>query len=392
MLAKMAMYEGRVTVSEPMVLFMFLPLAHALARVAQMMTLDVGGTLAFWRGDSARLLDDVAEASPTHLPSVPRLFEKIYTRALSAVEDAGGPKRRVFHWALAVGARTRAAERADGAGPVLRAQHVVADRFVLSKVRALFGERLQLAVTGAAPITRDVLEFFDACGVLLLEGYGMTETCAAATLNTDTAFRFGTVGRPLPGTDVGIASDGEVLLRGPNLFAGYYRDEEATREALEGDWLKTGDLGAVDDDGYLSITGRKKDLIITSSGKNISPANIEAALRESRWVSEAVVFGDGHSYLVGIVTLDAEEAAALAREFGLEPDVSILARDQRVHDRLEEDVQLANQRFARIEQIKRFAILDHDLTLADGELTPTLKVKRALVYDRYREVFEGLYA
>ena len=391
-LSTMDMYEGRVTVSDPMVMFMFLPLAHALARTAQMMTLDVGGTLAFWGGDPARLLEDVREASPTHLPAVPRLFEKIHTRAVGAVEDAGGTKLRLFGWALEVGARMRAAERSGGAAPVLRAQHYAADRLVLSKVRALFGQRLHLAVTGAAPISRDVLDFFDACGVLLLEGYGMTETCAAATLNTDAAFRFGTVGRPLPGTDVRIAADGEVLLRGPNVFAGYYRDEEATRGTFADGWLSTGDLGTMDDDGFLRITGRKKDLIITSSGKNVAPGNIEAALRESRWISEAVVFGDAHSYLVALVTLDPEEAAALARELGLDLGVAALAEHPRVHERLDADVAAANERFSRIEQIKRFGILDHDLTLARGELTPTLKIKRAVVYDRYHDEFERLYA
>ena len=391
-LSTMDMYEGRVTASDPMVMFMFLPLAHALARTAQMMTLDVGGTLAFWGGDPARLLEDVREASPTHLPAVPRLFEKIHTRAVGAVEDAGGAKLRLFGWALEVGARMRAAERSGGAAPMLRAQHFAADRLVLSKVRALFGQRLRLAVTGAAPISRDVLDFFDACGVLLLEGYGMTETCAAATLNTDAAFRFGTVGRPLPGTDVRIVADGEVLLRGPNVFAGYYRDEEATRGTFADGWLSTGDLGTMDDDGFLRITGRKKDLIITSSGKNVAPGNIEAALRESRWISEAVVFGDAHSYLVALVTLDTEEAGALAHELGLDLGVAALAEHPRVHERLEADVAAANERFSRIEQIKRFGILCHDLTLARGELTPTLKIKRAVVYDRYHEEFERLYA
>ena len=393
-LSTMEMYEGRVPASEPMVLFMFLPLAHALARAAQMMTLDVGGTLAFWGGDPKRLLEDVAEASPTHLPAVPRLFEKIHTRAIGSVEDAGGAKLRLFTWALAVGARMRAAERAGGADVVLRAQYAVADRLVLAKVRALFGRRLRLAVTGAAPISRDVLEFFDACGVLLLEGYGMTETCAAATLNTDAAFRFGTVGQPLPGTDVRVTAEGEVLLRGPNVFPGYYRDPEATRGTFTDGWLATGDLGTVDDDGFLHITGRKKDLIITSSGKNVAPGNIEAALRESRWISEAVIFGDARSYLVALVTLDPEEAAALALELELGPDLDVaaLSAHPQVHARLEADVAAANERFARIEQIKRFGILDHDLTLAQGELTPTLKIKRAIIYDRYREDFERLYA
>ncbi len=287
----------------------------------------------------------------------------------------------------------RAAE-ASGRGPgrVLRAEHALADRLVLSKVRALFGQRLEIAVTGAAPISRDVLDFFDACGVRILEGYGLTESCAAATLNTPDAFRFGTVGRPLPGTEVDIAPDGEIRLRGPNIFPRYHEDPEATAAALDGDWLLSGDLGEVDADGFLRITGRKKDLIITSSGKNVTPANIEAALRESRWVSQAVVVGDNRPYLVALLTLDPDEVPALAERLGLAPDAAAMARDPQVHALLEQDVELANQRFARIEQIKRFAILDHDLTQAGGELTPTLKVKRKVVTDRLADQIQALYA
>ena len=209
---------------------MFLPLAHVLARVVQLVTLDVGATLAFWQGDPKRLLDDIADARPMYLPSVPRVFEKIHARALGAVEDASPVRRRVFEWAVATGARLRAAERrGETAGPVLRAGAHIADRLVLSRVRELFGGELRLGLTGAAPIGREVLEFFDACGVLVLEGYGMTETCAAATLNTPDAVRLGTVGRPLPGSEVAIAEDGEILMRGPHVFGGYHRDEDATR-------------------------------------------------------------------------------------------------------------------------------------------------------------------
>jgi long-chain acyl-CoA synthetase len=392
-LATMDMYEHQISLGSGLVIFLFLPLAHSLARITQLLTLDVGGTLAFWSGDPARLLEDVAEAQPTHLPSVPRVFEKIHTKATAAVQDAGGPKERIFRWALAVGRRAREADRAGGMSPPLRAAHAVADRLVLAKVRDLFGGRLDLALTGAAPIGRQVLEFFDACGVLVLEGYGMTETCAAATLNTPKDFRFGTVGKPLPGTEVAIAEDGEVLMRGPHVFKGYYRDEDATRETFDADgWLKSGDLGMIDADGFLHITGRKKDLIITSSGKNITPSNLESELRESRWVSQAVVYGDNRSYLVALLTLDPEEALVLASELGTAPDIAAMARDDRVHAVLARHVESVNARFARIEQIKRFAILDHDLTQAAGELTPTLKVKRATVYDRYGDDFRALYA
>jgi long-chain acyl-CoA synthetase len=375
------------------VIFLFLPLAHSLARMTQMVTLDVGGTLAYWRGDPKTVLEDLAETQPTHVPSVPRVFEKIHTRALAGAEDAGRAKATLLHWALGAGRRMRAHARAGTApGAVLRANHRLADRLVLSKVRGLFGGRLELALTGAAPISREVLEFFDACGITVLEGYGMTETTAAATLNTVGRLRFGTVGPPLPGTEVAIAPDGEILMRGPHVFAGYHRDPEATRAVMTDDgWLRSGDLGVIED-GFLRVTGRKKDLIITSSGKNITPANLEAALAEGRWISQAVVYGDNRPYIVALVTLDPEEAPALARRCGVAPDLATMAADARVRAAVQEEVDAANAAVARIEQVKRIAILDHELSQPAGELTPTMKIKRNVVYDRYRDAFEALYA
>jgi long-chain acyl-CoA synthetase len=361
--------------------------------MTQMLVLDVGGTIAYWRGDPKLVLEDLAATRPTHVPSVPRVYEKVHTKALAGVEEASRVKRAIFHWALSTGRRLHEIER-QGRKPsaLLRRRHALADKLVLAKVRSLFGPDIKLALTGAAPIARDVLEFFDACGVLILEGYGMTETTAAATLNTPERFRFGTVGRALPGAEVAIAEDGEVLMRGPHVFQGYFRNEEATRETFTEDgWLKSGDLGSIDADGYLQITGRKKDLIITSSGKNISAANIEAALREIRWVSQAVVYGDNRSYLVALLTLDPDELPALAEHCGVEPDAAVMARSRRVHDLLKREVEAINERFARIEQVKRFAILDRDLTQEDGEMTPTMKVKRAVVYREFADVIDSLY-
>jgi long-chain acyl-CoA synthetase len=386
------MYERLVPLGENPVIFMFLPLAHSLARVVQMFALDTGATLAYWQGDPQRILEDVVDASPTHFPSVPRLFEKIHTKATAAADESSRLKRAIFQWSLATGARVREAERAGHrAHAALRVRHALADRLVLSKVRGLFGRDLRIAMTGAAPIARDILAFFDACGITVLEGYGMSESCAAATLNTPDAVRFGTVGRPLPGTEVAIAEDGEILMRGPHVFKGYYRDAEATGEALSDGWLCSGDLGAIDEHGFLRITGRKKDLIITSSGKNITPSNIEAALRESRWISQAVVYGDNRPYLVALLTLDPEEAPALAAKVGCAPDIATMTVDPRVRAEIQAGVDAANARFARIEQIKRFALLGRDLTLADGDLTPTLKVKRNLVAERHNREFERLY-
>ncbi len=378
---------------EPVV-YQFLPLAHVLARMTQAVLLDVGGTIVYWGGDPKRILEEVAEAAPTHFAAVPRVYEKIHTGVLDGIEEqvpfVGGA---LLRWAVAQGRHARAAERAGRRlNPIAAAQHAVADRLVLSKVRGAFGDRLVMALVGAAPIAPDLIEFFDACGMLLLEGYGLTESCSTATLNPAGAPRSGTVGRAMPGSEVAIAPDGEILLRGPQVFDGYYRDEAATAEVLDAErWLHTGDLGALTDDGYLKITGRKKDLIITSSGKNVTPSNIESALRETRWISEAVVYGDDRPYLVCLVTLDPDEAPRLAEHLGLPPNAATLALDERVHDALQEDVDTVNKRFARIEQIKRFAVLDSDLTQASGELTPTLKVKRNVVYGKYADFFNDLY-
>jgi long-chain acyl-CoA synthetase len=383
-------YVEQIHLRPPAVLFMFLPLAHALARVVQMVSIQYGCTLAFWSGDSRRLVDDVGTAAPTHFPSVPRVFEKIHARVLARGQEGSAVKQRLFAWAIATGRKARPAMRKGTASAALKAQYALADRLVLSKVRDLFGGRLELSLTGAAPIPREVLEFLDACGITVLEGYGMTETCAAATLNPPEDPRFGTVGPSLPGTDVRIAEDGEVLLSGPNVFKGYHRNEEATREVFEGDAVRSGDLGELED-GYLRITGRKKDLIITSSGKNISPTNIENALRESRWVSQAVVHGDNRSYLVALLTLDPDELTALAAELGVDGDAAAMADDPRVRETLQKAVDEANSRFARIEQVKRFTVLSHDLSQDAGELTPTMKVKRAVVEQRYADTFNALY-
>jgi long-chain acyl-CoA synthetase len=376
----------------PIDFFMFLPLAHVFARIVQVFTIDLGGTLIYWQRDPKRLLDDIRESRPTYFSSVPRIWEKIYTAATSGIAEQPLPKRAVFGWALKVGHRVRELERsATSPGPALAFQHRLADRLVHSKVRELFGGRVQLAVTAAAPIAREVLEFFDACGIVVVEAWGMTETCAAGTINTDLEMKMGTVGKPVPGLEMRVAEDGELLARGPNIFTGYFKDEEATEEALPGGWLATGDLGSIDADGFVTITGRKKDIIITSSGKNITAANIENNLRQTRWISEAVVYGDNRPYLVALLMLDPEEAPALAQQLGIPPDVTAIPNDERVRAEIQKTVDTVNQRFARIEQIKRFAILDRELRQDEGELTPTLKVKRKVVYDKFADLFGALY-
>jgi long-chain acyl-CoA synthetase len=373
--------------------YLFLPLAHSFALLIQFLSFDLGGNIAYWERDPLKIIPNLSEVRPEYFPSVPRIFEKIYTAATSDVEKAGGLKKLVFNWALRVGTKVRERERAGKrVGWLLRKQYEIADKQVLSKIRALFGGRIKNCVTGAAPINPDILRFFDAAGVLLLEGWGMTETSTAATVARPDAFKFGKVGRAFDGCEIRIADDGEILVKGPNVFQGYYKNEEATRETIVDGWLHTGDLGEIDEDGYLSITGRKKDIIITAGGKNITPANLETEIKQNPYVSQCVVIGDRRPYLVALITLDMEECAKLAEEKGWPADAAALAKHEGVRAMIQAHLDQVNERFARVEQVKKFEILPQDLSQEGGELTPTLKVKRAVVGKKYESDIDALYA
>jgi long-chain acyl-CoA synthetase len=373
--------------------YLFLPLAHSFALLIQLLSFDLGGNIAYWERDPLKIIPNLAEVKPDYFPSVPRIFEKIYTAATSEIEKSGGLKKIVFNWAIGVGKKVRDRERAgEPVGWLLRKQYEVADKQVLSKIRALFGGRIKNCVTGAAPINPEILRFFDAAGVLVLEGWGMTETSTAATVARPDAFKFGKVGKAFKGCEIRIADDGEILVRGPNIFQGYYKNEEATRETLEDGWLHTGDIGELDADGYLSITGRKKDIIITAGGKNITPANLEAEIKQSPYVSQCVVIGDRRPYLIALITLDMEECAKLCGEKGWPADPAELAHHDGMREMIQEHLDQVNEKFARVEQVKKFEILPHDLSQETGELTPTLKVKRNVVSDKYEKEVDALYA
>jgi long-chain acyl-CoA synthetase len=373
--------------------YLFLPLAHSFALLIQFLSFDLGGNIAYWERDPLKIIPNLAEVKPDYFPSVPRIFEKIYTAATSEVEKSGGLKKLVFNWAIGVGKKVRERERAGKpVGWFLRKQYGIADKQVLSKIRGLFGGKIKNCVTGAAPINPEILRFFDAAGVLVLEGWGMTETSTAATVARPDAFKFGKVGRAFAGCEIRIAEDGEILVRGPNIFQGYYKNEEATRETLEDGWLHTGDIGELDADGYLSITGRMKDIIITAGGKNITPANLEAEIKQSPYVSQCVVIGDRRPYLVALITLDPEECAKLAEEKGWPADPAELAHHEGMRQFLQEHLDQVNEKFARVEQVKKFEILPQDLSQEGGELTPTLKVKRNVVADKYENEVDALYA
>ncbi|MGW6058205.1 AMP-dependent synthetase/ligase [Streptomyces sp. NPDC055189] len=366
--------------------YLYLPLAHLLAQLIEFTTLIQGGELCFYGGKIENVVAELAEAKPTHLPSVPRLFEKVYSVVLSLAESQDGGRER-FEEAIRIGVLA-----ADGVlPPELQDAYDAADKALYSLVRQALGGRLRWALTGGAPIAPHVIDFLRACGIAFFEGYGMTESAGVITLNHPGAVRYGTVGRPVDGCEVRIADDGEILARGAMIFPGYHADPESTRDALDDEgWLHTGDLGAIDAAGYLRITGRKKDLIITSGGKNLTPSLSELAIQRSRFVSRVVMVGDKRPYPVALITLDAEEIRGWAGREGVgltEP----LSRDPRVRALVQDVVDEVDAQVSRPARIRDFALLDEDFTVEDGLLTPSLKVRRRAVTERYAEVVEGLY-
>ena len=375
------------------IIYLYLPLAHSFALLIQLAVFDLGGTLAYFGGDTKQIVPELQEVKPTYLPSVPRVFEKIYTLAHGAIEAQGPEEQARADAAIALGVKVRnLMNRGEPVPAELQAPFEEADEKLFKNVRAIFGGRVRHATSGAAPIAKEILEFFWAAGVPVLEGYGMTETATAATVSTVENHRFGTVGRALPGVEVKIADDGEILVKGPNIFNGYHNNADASFGAVNDGWLHTGDLGSLDDDGYLSITGRKKDIIITAGGKNLTPANIENDLKQCRWISQAVMHGDKRPYPVVLITLDEEEMPIFAGENDLPSDIPTLAAHEQVRELIQAEIDRANAKYAQVEQVKKFAILDHDLSQATGELTPTLKVKRNVVNEKYAELFDALYA
>ena len=374
-------------------LYLYLPLAHAFALASLLAAHGLGATVVYFGGDTKQILQELIETKPTYLPSVPRVFEKLYGAALKLQAQSSEEDQERFAKAIALGVDVRQRlARGEQIPAALQQAFEQADELLYQRVRGLFGGQLKQAITGAAPIAPEILEFFYACGVPVMEGWGMTETTAVATVCTLEDFRFGTVGRTMPGVEIRIAdSDGEILVRGDNVFREYWNNPEATAETLIDGWLHTGDIGELDDDGYLKITGRKKDIIITAGGKNLAPANIENELKQSPFISQAVMHGDRRPYPVALITLDPEEILPWAAEQGLPQDLEQLADADQVVALVQAALDRANANYAQVEQIKRFAILKRDLSIEDGELTPTLKVKRTVVNDRYAEVLDALY-
>ncbi len=395
----------------------FLPMAHVAERVLAFYGRINAGTATYFASSIAKVLEEVVEVQPTVFGSVPRIFEKAYAKILSTVDQAPPSRQRVFRWAERIG--REAVKRWQAGKPIslgLRLQYAIADKLVFSKLRAVFGGRVRYFVTGAAPIAPEILEFFWAAGFPIFEAYGMTESTVVTHANAPGAVRLGSVGRPLSVVEDRIAEDGEILIRSGLVFQGYYKNPEATAETIVDGWLHTGDIGRKDDDGFLYILDRKKHIIITAGGKNLTPANIENELKASDpLISQAHAHGDKRNYLVAIVTIGAGEAVEWARQKGLvdgrtaaqhikdltenplarSPELETLIRQVAENDeikrRIAGSIRRANESLSRVETIKKVHILDREFSVEEDELTPTLKMKRKNIENKFADVFNRLY-
>jgi long-chain acyl-CoA synthetase len=372
---------------------LFLPLAHSFARLEEFLGLYVGLTTAFAESIET-LAQNMQEIRPMLVFSVPRVYEKIYARVLAAGTSGSALKKALFQWSVQVGKQASAQQQRQAPLSIrLRLQYKLAHQLVFRKLHHSVGGRLRFFVSGGAPLARDIAEFFHAAGMLILEGYGLTETCPALTVNRYDHYKFGTVGCALPGVEVRLATDGEILARGPNIAKGYYKRPQETAEVFRDDgWFATGDIGTLDEEGFLRITDRKKDLIVTSGGKNIAPQNLENLLKTDRYISHTMIYGERRNYLTAILTLDLEEITRYARDAGLSyhhPEE--LAAHPQIRQLIEQRVAHFNQHLASYETIKKFIIAPTDFTQEGGELTPTLKIKRKVIIQKYQTQLDQLY-
>ena len=374
--------------------FLWLPLAHAFGKVMLALPLLIGFPTAI-DGRVDKIVDNLAVLHPTFMAAAPRIFEKAHARIQGMIADEGGIKKRIFDWAIGVGVKaSQAREAGRTPSPLLSVQRTVADRLVFSTIRERFGGRLRFFVSAAAPLNHDLAQWFDAVGIIVLEGYGLTETAAASYINRPNAYRFGTVGLPFPGTEVKIADDGEILLRSPGVMTGYHNLPEASAEALDPDgWLHTGDIGTIDDDGFLRITDRKKDLFKTSQGKYVAPSATAAAFKAiCPYVSEMIVYGEERPYCVALVSLDSEAITDWAAKNGMENlTFAEIARHDATRQLIGGYIETLNEQLNRWEQIKRFALLDRELSVAAGDLTPSLKAKRNVIVKNFADTIAHLY-
>ncbi len=374
--------------------YLWLPLSHAFGKVMLALPLVIGfPTVIDGRVD--KIVENLAVIRPTIMGAVPRIFEKVHGRINEMMAKEGGLKKTMFDWAVGVGVQaSRVKQTGATVSPLLAAQYKLADKLVLSKIRDRFGGRLRFFISGSAALDREIAQWFDAIGIVVLEGYGLTETSAASTLNRPSAYRFGTVGWTLPQTEVKIAEDGEIMLKGPGVMDGYHNMPEATAEAIEPDgWFHTGDIGELDAEGFLRITDRKKDMFKTSQGKYVAPSAISAQFKGiCPFASEIIVYGEGKPYCVALVSLDADGLKDWAAANGMAgKPFGEIARDPKINEAVTVYVEQLNKHLNRWEQVKKFAIIDRELTVEAGDLTPSLKLKRKVVVDDFRDKIDDLY-
>jgi len=370
----------------------FLPLSHVLERMVTFTYIYKGCTIAYAE-NAETVAHNLLEIRPQIMVSVPRVFEKIYSRVMDNVLSSSGLKRKIFFWGVGVGKAVGQKKLAGKKpGPWLGFRHKIAGKLVFSKVIEKTGGRVRFFVSGGAPLSKDIAEFFYALGLVVLEGYGLTETAPVLALNTFEALRFGTVGKILPGVEIKIAPDGEILAKGPNVMKGYYKKPVETADVFENGWFKTGDIGFVDADGFLTITDRKKDLIVTAGGKNIAPQPIENVLKTNPYISNAVVLGDRRRYVAALIVPNFEKLEEYARFVKIPfKDRAELVRNEQIESFLRSEIDRSTPNLASYERIKKIAILDHEFDIERGEITPTLKVKRNIIENRYQELIEGMY-
>jgi long-chain acyl-CoA synthetase len=373
--------------------FFFLPLAHSFARAGEYLGTYMGTITAFAQSIES-IPNDIRETQPHFIPSVPRIFEKVYSRVQSTRQSTGMLQGAIFDWAIAVGRElSRCQQRNESPSLLLSLQAPIADALVFSRIKQSLGGRVKFMFSGGAPLAREIQEFFHAAGILILEGYGLTETTPILTANRPDAYRFGTVGQAAYGVTLRLAEDGEILAKGPNIAQGYFKRPEATAEAWDAEgWFHTGDIGELDTDGFLKITDRKKDLMKTSGGKYVAPQNVENLLKTQPHISQAVLIGDNRKYCVALVTLDADELQRWAEAQGIaERDPAVLAQHPKVKELIDTEVKAVNQHLASYESIKYYRIVPHDFSQETGELTPSLKVKRKFVSQKYADLIEEMY-
>ncbi|WP_026919546.1 AMP-dependent synthetase/ligase [Gordonia shandongensis] len=371
-------------------LLMFLPMAHVFARAINLVAIDAGVEVGY-TSDIPNLVPMFAVFQPSLILSVPRVFEKVYNSARQNAHDSG--KGKIFDLAADIAVEYSTAQQAGDVGLLLRAKHTVFDKLVYGKLRAALGGECELAISGGGPLGERLGHFFSGAGIPVYEGYGLTETTAAVAVNTPGQVKIGTVGRPIPGNAVRIADDGEVLLSGEVVFTGYWQNDEATASAITDGWFHTGDLGSLDDDGYLRITGRKKEIIVTAGGKNVSPSQMEDVIRGNALVSQAVVVGDQKPFIACLVTIDDEAFGPWKQRAGKPADATVadLADDADLRAEIQTSVDAANETVSHAESIKKFRVLPEDFTEESGELTPTLKVKRNVVADKWGDEIDAIY-